>query len=532
MFYHILCRYISSKLKYRSISFLKPISKLRLISQSKDIKKSQLVIIYSCGITTYSKPHIGNFRVYFENFKLLKIFEFLKDNEVISNKLQNYINFTDINDKIERASDSEESYYELTNKIKEDFLDDYNYLFPNIVTTFLSCKSFIPNIKSCITSLLNKNLAEYTQKKDKKGIYLKVEKEENENFCLWREDEENRKVTFYYTNNKKKIKGVPGWHIECSTMIRQILKLEHKKTLNLHMGGSDLKIHHDNENTLLELENYSVFKYLKNKLVCTSSKEKMSKSLGNTFFPESLFSEKKVLNFIFSKTSIDREIIFNKEQLQNNVKQYTLIVNFLLRFEQRKNYNFSFLTIFKDSGVKIKKILYKMDSYFNNTEKQIDKIKNLERRNFLYYYFLLNELKKEIKNFLEANTLFLTTVINKRNDDYDENSLSFQKIFHYLIKSIKVFNLLDLKNSDAQDLINIIEDLNFFINFIPEYNFSLLNFINKNYLKYKLNKEFNFSDILRNFFYENNGIFFSNNKTKLENYVLLADSFFLKKNIN
>ncbi|MGL5032696.1 MAG: cysteine--tRNA ligase, partial [Microcystaceae cyanobacterium] len=73
--------------------------------------------------------------------------------------------------------------------------------------------------------------------------------------------------------------GRPGWHIECSAMVREHLG----ETIDLHVGGSDLIFpHHENEIAQSEavtghpLANY----WLHNGMVKVGG-EKMSKSLGN-----------------------------------------------------------------------------------------------------------------------------------------------------------------------------------------------------------------------------------------------------------
>ncbi|MBU6450530.1 MAG: cysteine--tRNA ligase [Cyanobacteria bacterium REEB67] len=74
-------------------------------------------------------------------------------------------------------------------------------------------------------------------------------------------------------------RGRPGWHLECSTMIKHILG----ESIDLHVGGEDLVFpHHENEIAQSEaLHKKPLAKYwLHNGFVQISS-EKMSKSLGN-----------------------------------------------------------------------------------------------------------------------------------------------------------------------------------------------------------------------------------------------------------
>jgi len=73
--------------------------------------------------------------------------------------------------------------------------------------------------------------------------------------------------------------GRPGWHLECSTMIRNVLG----ETIDIHGGGEDLVFpHHENEIAQSEsLFDKSLAKYWMHNSFVQVSAEKMSKSLGN-----------------------------------------------------------------------------------------------------------------------------------------------------------------------------------------------------------------------------------------------------------
>lgn len=74
-------------------------------------------------------------------------------------------------------------------------------------------------------------------------------------------------------------KGRPGWHLECSTMIKEILG----ETIDVHGGGEDLVFpHHENEIAQSEaLHNKPFAKYWLHNSFVQVEAEKMSKSLGN-----------------------------------------------------------------------------------------------------------------------------------------------------------------------------------------------------------------------------------------------------------
>jgi cysteinyl-tRNA synthetase len=75
------------------------------------------------------------------------------------------------------------------------------------------------------------------------------EKEDVGDFALWKAyDEADGDVfwepTFVVGGTPRKVKGRPGWHIECSVMASALLGDQ----IDVHMGGEDLKFpHHQNE---------------------------------------------------------------------------------------------------------------------------------------------------------------------------------------------------------------------------------------------------------------------------------------------
>ncbi|MDJ0662900.1 MAG: cysteine--tRNA ligase [Crocosphaera sp.] len=74
-------------------------------------------------------------------------------------------------------------------------------------------------------------------------------------------------------------KGRPGWHIECSAMVRERLG----ETIDIHVGGSDLIFpHHENEIAQSEAATgHPLARYWLHNGMVKVGGEKMSKSLGN-----------------------------------------------------------------------------------------------------------------------------------------------------------------------------------------------------------------------------------------------------------
>lgn len=74
-------------------------------------------------------------------------------------------------------------------------------------------------------------------------------------------------------------RGRPGWHLECSTMIKHVLG----ETIDIHSGGEDLVFpHHENEIAQSRcLHGKPLARYWLHNSFVNVSAEKMSKSLGN-----------------------------------------------------------------------------------------------------------------------------------------------------------------------------------------------------------------------------------------------------------
>lgn len=97
--------------------------------------------------------------------------------------------------------------------------------------------------------------------------------------------------------------GFPGWHIECSAMSSKYLG----ETFDIHGGGMDLAAtHHTNEIAQSQACNHkSPAKYWLHTNMLTVNGARMSKSAGNGFLPQELFTgEHPLLNRGFSPMSV------------------------------------------------------------------------------------------------------------------------------------------------------------------------------------------------------------------------------------
>ena len=281
-----------------------------MITLFDSIKKQKLhfepilpkqVRIYVCGPTVYDDAHLGHARssIAFDLWR--RLFLFL-DFEVIFAK-----NFTDIDDKIIKKSlQNGISVAEVSERYIELYLNDMHTL--GILRPDLEPKatSNLPQMHEMIEHLLQKGYAYMGENND---VYLSITKDKAYGSLSQRTTHEQNQSRITNTNDKQEEsdfalwkgykgendiaydspfgKGRPGWHIECSAMIEKHLAYKEQDfAIDIHAGGADLLFpHHENEAsqtrcaTGRELAKY----WLHNGFVNING-EKMSKSLGNSFF--------------------------------------------------------------------------------------------------------------------------------------------------------------------------------------------------------------------------------------------------------
>ena len=112
--------------------------------------------------------------------------------------------------------------------------------------------------------------------------------------------------------------GRPGWHLECSAMIEKHLATPNSKfAVDIHGGGADLLFpHHENEAAQTRCgTNHSLAAYWMHNGFVNINGEKMSKSLGNSFFLKDALKEYdgEVLRFYLLSTHYRSNFNFNRD---------------------------------------------------------------------------------------------------------------------------------------------------------------------------------------------------------------------------
>lgn len=221
---------------------------------------------YCCGPTVYGPAHIGNFRTFVMQDVLRRALE------IGGLRTKHVRNITDVDDKTIRDSvQAGETLEDFTAKWRDLFHEDcdsLNCLPPHLEP---SAVKHIPEQITMIEELIEKGHAYVS---DDGSVYFKISsypnygklsrldtreldlgKTQNErannadeydkdnaaDFVLWKGRRDEDGENFWGSPWGQ---GRPGWHLECSAMIRKYLG----ETFDLHSGGVDLVFpHHENE---------------------------------------------------------------------------------------------------------------------------------------------------------------------------------------------------------------------------------------------------------------------------------------------
>lgn len=286
------------------------------------------VKMYVCGPTVYDNAHLGHARCYITWDILYRYLKF-RGYDVTYCR-----NVTDVDDKILKKAEKEgKTPEEVSTYWYKKFTDSMNALHNLKPDIEPFATKTLGEMISIVKDLINKGFAYEVDgdvyfrvsKFSKYGMLSKQpidslvsgarievgDKKENPlDFALWKKDEK-----FGY--NSPWGKGRPGWHIECSAMIRKHLG----KTIDIHAGGADLIFpHHENEIAQSECANGCKFVnyWLHNGFV-TINKEKMSKSLGNFLTIDDLLKtyDANTIRFFILTNHYRMPVEFSDEALQS-----------------------------------------------------------------------------------------------------------------------------------------------------------------------------------------------------------------------
>lgn len=293
------------------------------------------VRMYCCGITVYDYCHLGHART-------CLVWDVVRRYLQWSGYQVNYIqNFTDIDDKIlKRARQEGTSMEDVSERFIKAYFEDMDRLHIQKADAYPRATYTLDGIKQLVYELEQKGYAypsegdvyysvrrfsDYGKLSGRKledlqaGASGRVELEDSENqkkkdlfdFALWKAAKPGEPSW-----ESPWGRGRPGWHIECSAMVREILG----ETIDIHVGGSDLIFpHHENEIAQSEAATGKpLARYWMHNGMVKVGGEKMSKSLGNFTTIRDLLEkvEPMAVRLFILQTHYRKPVDFTEEALE------------------------------------------------------------------------------------------------------------------------------------------------------------------------------------------------------------------------
>lgn len=399
------------------------------LSQKKEIFIPLIknkVRMYVCGMTVYDDCHLGHARL---GIVFDMINRWLKE---LGYDVTMVRNITDVDDKIiNKAIEENVDIFEISNRYIKSMEDDFTNL--NIIRPDYEPKvtEYIDKIIEFIYQLLNKNMAYISSDG---SVYFSIKsfpeygklnnrkiKETDSDFVLWKKINDGS-----YSWKSPWGSGRPGWHIECSTMSRDLLG----NRFDIHGGGLDLKFpHHENEIAQSEAligENHVSYWIHNGHVSVNNNTQKvvMSKSKENSITIKSLLEkyDSNVIRYYMLLTHYRKPLIYSEKSIQNAEKSYKKIIKLLFNLDlsikienNDEDYYYwymKFSTAMNDdfNTSKAISILHELIRKINNTESTDDKNKL-----GTILYKLLKILGFDINIKQHNRCEYLTKLIEERN---------------------------------------------------------------------------------------------------------------------
>lgn len=324
------------------------------LTRQKEVFKSiepNKVKMYVCGPTVYNYIHIGNARPAIVFDTVRRYLEY-KGYEV-----SYVLNFTDVDDKIiNEAHRNNEDIDRLTERFIAAYKEDVGALGVKPATLHPRVTETMDDIIQFIEDLIKKGYAyesngdvyfktrkfeEYgklsAQSLDelKAGARIQVgqSKEDELDFALWKAAKPGE-ISWSAPWGE----GRPGWHIECSAMVKKHLG----DTIDIHAGGQDLTFpHHENEIAQSEARNGKNFaNYWLHNGYITIEDEKMSKSLGNYILARDLIEKypPELIRFFMLSVHYRQPINFSDTLITQAKQGFDRIINGYQNLKYRLNH--------------------------------------------------------------------------------------------------------------------------------------------------------------------------------------------------
>ena len=296
--------------------------------------------IYVCGPTVYDDAHLGHARSSLA-FDLLS-----RTLKTLGYKVTMGKNFTDIDDKIiKKVEETGQSMEEITAFYISRYIEEMEALGVQRADIEPKATESLQAIENMIQNLLDQDVAYVISTGDvyfdtsKDSHYGDIshqvgddddnqsrvehtsEKRNPKDFALWKACKGSDDICFDTAFSS----GRPGWHIECSAMIEKHFTGSNEYSIDIHGGGADLLFpHHENEAAQSRCATgHELSKYWMHNGFVQIDGEKMSKSLGNSFFLKDALKiyDGEVLRYYLNSVHYRNDFNFSEEELQINKKR-------------------------------------------------------------------------------------------------------------------------------------------------------------------------------------------------------------------
>lgn len=299
-----------------------------------------IVKMYVCGVTVYDYCHLGHARAYV-------VWDMIRRYLATKYQVKFVQNITDIDDKIlKRALERETTMQAIAKQYIAAYDEDMAKLNIAKADDYPRATETIPEILALIQQLIDQGYAyasggdvyyavqkfpSYGKLSGRKledmqaGASGRVDEQEEQkrypfDFALWKAAKPNEPFWESPWGN-----GRPGWHIECSAMVRSRLG----ETIDIHAGGSDLQFpHHENEIAQSEAAYAKpLAKYWMHNGFLNVNGEKMSKSLHNFTTIRALFEhfDPMAIRLFILQAQYRQLIDFSEESINAATKGWETI---------------------------------------------------------------------------------------------------------------------------------------------------------------------------------------------------------------
>ena len=292
------------------------------------------VKIYVCGVTVYDDIHMGHARSIITFDVVRRYLQYL------GYDVTYVTNFTDVDDKIiNRANERGIEPLQLSSEYIKKYFEDVDKLGVKRADIYPQASTSMPYIIDMVKDIVDKGYGYATADG---SVYFRVRKIPDFGALSNRTIEEMRSAGRVDLDPNKEDpldfavwkgvkpgevfwdspwgKGRPGWHIECSAMIRHYLG----DTIDIHGGGNDLVFpHHENEIAQTEaacgcrLANYWMHNGMLETKGADGKTVKMSKSLKNFFKVEDVAAkfDKYTIRFYYLNTHYRSPLTYGEENM-------------------------------------------------------------------------------------------------------------------------------------------------------------------------------------------------------------------------